>query len=122
MTPTEQDPAEVAAHAILGLAGAHPGRFGRLRTARVVAGYAVPLDDTPTAEAIAPYTAAVSGWSLRDAVTLVDALLTGELLAQTVGQRPTLALTRAGHRALDALDQPPTHESHATREPAGASA
>jgi len=38
-------------------------------------------------------------------VDLIDALLNGGLLAQTTGQRPTLALTRAGFRALDTLDQ-----------------
>lgn len=95
--------AEVAAHAILELAATHPGQFGRLRTARLVGGYAVSLDDD-TETSTAPYTRAVRHWTLGDLVALVDALLAGGLLAQTTRQRPTLALTRAGHRALDALE------------------
>jgi hypothetical protein len=103
-TTDEQTDAEVAAHAILELAATHAGQFGRLRAARIVGGYAVQLDEQ-VAASIAPNSSIVFHWSLRDLVSLVDALLVGGLLMQTAGQRPTLVVTRAGHRALDALEQ-----------------
>lgn len=105
MTPDDSTLPEVAAHALLELAATHPGQVGRLRASRIVGGFAVPTDDERLAEVVARHSTAVSGWTLRDLVALVDALLAGGLLAQTSGQRPTLVLTRAGHRALDALDQ-----------------
>jgi len=43
-------------------------------------------------------------WRLADLCDLIDALLSGGLLERTPGMRPTLVLTRAGHRALDALE------------------
>jgi hypothetical protein len=108
MTATVTEPttetAELAARAILGLVAAHPGTFGRMRTARLVSGHAVPLDDPDIEATTATYTGVARGWALRDAVGLVDALIHGGLIAQTNGPRPTLALTRAGFRALDALD------------------
>ena len=104
-TAEEQTSAEVAAHAILELVATHPGQFGRLRTARLVAGYAVPLDDPDVVASTSPYTSVVLHWPLRDTVLLTDALIDGGLITQTTGMRPTLVLTRAGHRALDALEQ-----------------
>lgn len=108
-TPTidETNTAELAAHNVLGLIATHPGHFGRVRTARIVGGFAVQLDSPETTSSTAPYTSAVLNWSLRSMVDLIDALLHGGLLAQTTGQRPTLVLTRVGFRALDALDQTP---------------
>lgn len=102
-TDSHRTEAEVAAHAILELVATHPGQFGRLRTARIVAGYAVPINDEDMAQNLAPFTAIVKHWTIRDTVDLVDAMVSGALLAQTSGIRPTLVLTRAGHRALDAL-------------------
>jgi len=108
MTQTTPPPAaaeltvERAAHQALRLTAEHPGTFGRLRTARIIAGYRIDDTDTYTT-----YASPVANWTLRDAVSLIDALLTGGLLAQTCGPRPTLVLTRAGFRALDALDTPP---------------
>lgn len=110
-TPEEQTSAEVAAHAILELVATHPGQFGRLRTARLVSGYAVPLDDPDVVASTTPYTSVVVHWPLRDAVMLADALISGGLIAQTTGMRPTLVLTRAGHRSLDALEQTCHHLS-----------
>lgn len=108
MTTTLTEPtiesAETAAHGVLGLVADHPGKFGRLRTARIISGHAVPLDDPDLEAATATYTGVARGWLVRDTVDLVDALINGGLIAQTTGPRPTLALTRAGFRALEALD------------------
>lgn len=103
--PTSELPAERAAHAMLKLVGDHPGRMGRLRCARIVGGYPIPHRDDTEAQQLATYAIAQLDWPLREITRLVDALIDGGLLAQTEGPRPTLALTRPGHRALDALDQ-----------------
>ena len=106
-TPTQASelPAERAAHAMLKLVGDHPGRMGRLRCARIVGGYPIPHRDDTEAQQLATYAVVQLDWPLREITRLVDALISGGLAAQTEGPRPTLALTRAGHRALDALDQ-----------------
>jgi hypothetical protein len=100
--PVTPSSSELAAHAVLELAATHPGQFGRLRCSRLITGHPVPIDNETT-ESTHPYTGIVNDWTLRDAVDLIDALLAGGLLTQTIGARPTLVLTRAGHRALDAL-------------------
>jgi hypothetical protein len=46
-------------------------------------------------------------WPLRELTRLVDALISGRLVTQTPGPRPVLVLTRAGFRALEALDAAP---------------
>ena len=96
---------EQVAHTILTLIGDHPGRLGRLRCARVVGGYPVPHRDEQQATELARY-ALTLDWPLREITRLVDALASGGLMTQTEGPRPVLVLTRAGHRTLDALDQP----------------
>jgi hypothetical protein len=103
--PADRESAEVAAHAALELIASHPGKFGRLRTARLIGGYTVQFDEPDLARTTAPFASAVLNWSLRDTVELIDALLAGGLVAQTTGPRPTLVLTRPGFRALEALDQ-----------------
>lgn len=108
MTATVTEPtmetAEIAARGALGLIAAHPGKFGRQRTARIISGHAVALDDPSLEGTTAVYTAVAASWTLGNTVDLVDALIDGGLIAQTGGPRPTLALTRAGFRALDALE------------------
>ena len=106
INPTEPtiELAEVAARGVLGLVAAHPGTFGRLRAARIISGHAVAIVDLELEVTTAAYTGLARGWVLRDVVELVDALIDGGLVAQTNGPRPTLALTRAGFRALEALD------------------
>ena len=103
--PASELPAERAAHAMLKLVGDYPGRMGRLRCARIVGGYPVPPRDDIEGQQLATYAIAELDWPLREITRLVDALISGGLVAQTEGPRPTLVLTRAGHRALDALDQ-----------------
>ena len=102
-TPDGQCTSERAAHAMLKLVGDHPGRMGRLRCARIVGGYPVPHRDDLEGQQLATYAVPLD-WPLREITRLVDALIDGGLLTQTEGPRPTLVLTRAGHRALDALD------------------
>lgn len=104
--PTEQQgcTSERAAHQMLALVGEHPGRIGRLRCARIVGGYPVPNRDDAESQQLATYAVSDLEWPLREITRLVDALITGGLMSQTEGPRPTLVLTRAGHRALDALD------------------
>ncbi|MCW2972331.1 MAG: hypothetical protein JWN72_604 [Thermoleophilia bacterium] len=95
--------AEAAAHAMLRLTADFPGLMGRLRTARIVGGYAVPHRDDADAARLSRYGIEID-WTLRELVRLVDALIDGHLLAQTSGPRPTLVLTRAGYAALVALE------------------
>jgi hypothetical protein len=99
----QQVTAEAAAHAVLRLVADMPGQMGRLRASRVVGGYHVPTPDELIAHRLRAYALELP-WGLRDTVELVDALLDGGLMAQTIGQRPTLVLTRSGHRALEALE------------------
>lgn len=94
---------EAVAHAMLRLVADMPGQMGRLRAARIVGGYAVPTLDEQAPSRLAAYAVEVA-WPIRASVALLDALIDGGLLTQTMGQRPTLVLTRAGHRALDALE------------------
>lgn len=94
---------EAIAHAVLRLVGDMPGQMGRLRVARVVGGYPVRTNDEDLPSLLAQYAVEVR-WPLRETVGLIDALISGGLLLQTVGQRPTLVLSRPGHRALDALE------------------
>lgn len=96
-------PAEQVAHATLRLIADHPGTLGRLRCARIVGGYSVPHRDDEQQAAMQKYALQLD-WPLRDLTALVDALEQGGLLTHTAGPRPTLVITRAGHRALDALD------------------
>lgn len=93
---------EDAAFAVLRLVGDHPGQMGRLRAARLVGGYAVPHRDREEAERLRGYAIEID-WPLREITRLVDALISGKLIAQTPGPRPVLVLTRSGHRALEAL-------------------
>lgn len=98
--------AEAAAHALLRLVGDHPGQMGRLRAARLVGGYPVPHRDDVEAVELGRYAVELD-WPLREITRLVDAMITGRLVAQTPGPRPVLVLTRPGHRALDALEAVP---------------
>lgn len=100
---------EAAAHATLRLVGDLPGRFGRLRAARVLGGRPVSQrgdegEQTATFSDGQDAYALMHDWRLADLCELIDALLAGGLLERTPGMRPTLVLTRSGHRALDALE------------------
>lgn len=99
---------EAAAHAVLRMVAEHPGQMGRLRAARIVGGYPVPHRDEQEAAELARYALQLD-WPLREITRLVDALITGGLVAQTPGPRPVLVLTRSGHRTLEALEagEPP---------------
>jgi hypothetical protein len=100
---------EAAAHAVLRLVGEHPGTMGRLRAARIIGGYPVPHRDDEEAIELARYAIEID-WPLREITRLVDALITGNLIAQTPGPRPVLVLTRSGYRTLEALEAgPPSH-------------
>lgn len=96
--------AEAAAHALLRLVGEHPGQMGRLRAARIIGGYAVAWRDDEDAAELARYAVELE-WPLREITRLVDAMISGRLVAQTPGPRPVLVLTRAGFRALEALER-----------------
>lgn len=105
--------AEVLAHQLLRLVGDYPAEMGRLRVARTVGGFSTPA---PGAEDLLPDLSSYvvesmqiadddsEQWLLRDVVALLDALIAGGLVTQSPGARPTCVLTRAGHRALDALE------------------
>jgi len=100
-----EDPvgAEAAAHAVLSLVVDHPGQMGRLRAARLVGGYPVPHRDDEEQVSQSRYALELD-WPLREITRLVDALISGRLLAQTAGPRPVLVPTRAGFRTLEALE------------------
>jgi len=95
--------AEAAAHSLLRLVADHPGQMGRLRASRIVGGYSVPQREGEDPAMYAPFAVDLD-WPLREITRLVDAMLNGRLLAQTVGPRPVLVLTRAGYRTLEALE------------------
>jgi hypothetical protein len=94
------DTSEVAAHAALRLVAEYPGCMGRTRAVRVLRGLEAPVpgDDVDGVWAVA------DDWTVRDTSALVDAMTDGGLVTVTPGARPTLVLTRSGHRALDALE------------------
>jgi hypothetical protein len=102
-TDTEYHTSEQVAHAMLKLIADRPGTVGRSRCARIVGGYSVPHRDQQEAAELACYALPVD-WPIKQLVALVEALTSGGLIAASVGPRPTLALTRAGHRALEALE------------------
>lgn len=89
-------------HSLLRLIGDMPMQHGRIRASRIVMGYPVALTDET--DDLSCYAVAVLDCSLTDVVKLVDVLIEGNLIAVSFGARPRLALTRAGHRALDALE------------------
>jgi hypothetical protein len=105
--------AEAAAHAVLRMVGDHPGQMGRLRAARILGGFSVPHRDEQDAARLAGYSVELN-WPLRELTRLVDALISGRLVAQTPGPRPVLVLTRAGFRALEALEAAPRLQRGAT--------
>lgn len=98
-----ENTAEAMAHAVLRIVGERPGQVGRLRCVRIVLGLSISVNDGEE-DIWAQYDSGIRGWTLREGVSLIDALIDGGLVTQTIGQRPTLCLTRAGHRALDALE------------------
>jgi hypothetical protein len=108
-------PAELVAHHILKLVGEQPVQVGPLRCARIVGGYTVPAVRDQHGELFDLYAIPQRDWTLRMLKELVEALERGGLLVRSGGPRPTLALTRAGHRALDALEHVPAqaHEVNA---------
>lgn len=109
LTPWQTSPggatgtAEEASHSLLSLVGDRPGECGRLRAARIIAGYPIPHRDDTEKDELAKYAVQLD-WPLREVTRLVDAMIAGRLIVQTPGPRPTLALTRAGFRTLEALD------------------
>jgi len=98
--------AEAAAHSLLRMVGDHPGQMGRMRAARLVGGYRVPHRDERDAEVLGRFAVHLE-WPLREIVRLVDSMIQGGLVTQTVGPRPVLVLTRAGFQALIALESAP---------------
>lgn len=101
--PSTGEGSEAAAHSLLRMIGDHPGKMGRLRAARIVGGYSVAHSDDEERAELAKYVVDLD-WPLREITRLVDALISGGLVAQTHGPRPTLVLTRAGFRSLEALE------------------
>lgn len=102
-TDTEGATTEAVAHQVLRVVADFPGQMGRHRAARIVSGLPVTVIEGDP-DMFASYVAQPADWPLKEFVAMVDALLAGGLLAQTIGQRPTLVLTRVGFRALEALE------------------
>lgn len=94
---------EAGAISVLRLVADFPGEFGRLRASRICGGFPVPTSDAHPPTLMARYSNSL-GWPLREFIALTDALIQGGLITQTSGMRPTLVLTRAGFRALTALE------------------
>ncbi len=105
-TPTDAEwrTSEYVAKQVLALVGDHPGRVGPLRCARIVGGFTVPYTGGDQQELFEQYAIPDLGWTLRTLKALMEALERGGLVTRSVGPRPTLALTRAGHRALETLE------------------
>jgi hypothetical protein len=89
---------------MLTLVADHPAQIGPLRCARIVGGFTVPTTCDEQRELFEQYAISGLGWTLRTLKELVEALERGGLVTRSAGPRPTLALTRAGHRALEALE------------------
>lgn len=104
--PTEREycTSERVAKQMLLLIADHPGTIGPLRCARIVGGFVVPAVSEEQRGLLDRYAIADLGWTLRTLKDLIEALERGGLVARSVGQRPTLSLTRAGHRALETLE------------------
>lgn len=94
--------AETLAHALLNLTADYPGMNGRLRSSRIISGRTVSTYNGQENSVYKKYEVAAD-WPMTEVVALVDAMINGGLVALT-GARPTLVLTRAGFRALEALD------------------
>ena len=92
------------AFAVLRIAGELPGRVGRTRAARIIGGYPTALRESESEQQFARYTLTSCAPHLRAIVDVIDAMVTGGLVALSDSPRPLLVLTRAGHRALDALE------------------
>lgn len=95
--------ADVIAFNLLRMVAEHPGQMGRLRAARIIGGYPVPWREPEDAAKMVSY-AVSTEWRLRELVDFVDVMLDSGLLAATAGPRPSLVLTRAGFRALEAIE------------------
>lgn len=95
-------PCEAVTHALMHLVGDQPARHGRIRCARILAGRSV--DDGVDAASDYRRYAIAHEHTVPQLVALIDSLIDGGLVDRTPGVRPTLVLTRAGHRALDALE------------------
>lgn len=104
--PTDEQwrTSEHVARIALTLVADHPGEIGSLRCARIIGGFTVPYTGDEQQQLFVQYAIPDLGWTLRTLKALIDALEHGGLIARSVGPRPTLALTRAGHRALHALE------------------
>lgn len=102
-TTEERVSAEIVAHALLRLVADRPGYVGRARGARIVGGFAVAYRDEQEEIAMRRYVVQCD-WKLRELIALVDTMISGGLIAQSVGPRPLMVLSRAGHHALNALE------------------
>lgn len=108
MTTTTDAQAEVMAYSLLRLAADRPGAFGRIRAARIVTARNAATRAADDHDAlVARYGLAGSGWTIREVVQLIDAMIAGGLMAQTEGASPVLVLTRSGFLALEALQGDP---------------
>lgn len=103
-TDAEWRTSEYVAKQMLALVADHPGRVRPLRAARIVGGFTVPYTTVDEQKLFEQYAIPKLDWPIRTLKDLLDALERGGLVARSVGQRPTLALTRAGHRALETLE------------------
>lgn len=101
--PTVQNGAEAEAVAwdLLKVVAAYQGYMGRTKAVRVLRGL-----DEPTYDQVdkPKRYAGAEGWNVRDTAAMVDAMIDGGLIATTPGARPTLVLTLAGFRSLEALN------------------
>lgn len=102
-SPRKGGSAEEGAHQLLRLVGDRPGDCGRLRAARIIGGYPIPYRDDADRAELSKYAVPLD-MPLREITRLVDAMIAGALIVQTPGPRPTLVLTRAGFRVLEALE------------------
>lgn len=96
--------AQKVAHALLRVVADLPGQLGRIRAARIVRGFSVPVYADQEFTDVSKYRMDGLDWKLSWVIGLVDALIEGELIAQGRGPRPTLSLTRQGFIVLDHLD------------------
>lgn len=95
--------ADVFTHKLLRLVGDCPAQAGRIRIARILLGMPAAETEQINHRVIESFNTGIN-WTIGEAVELIDMVIDCGLIVKSAGSNPFLCLSRAGHRALDALE------------------